>query len=112
MKIENLFKKSKNYAHPRGIELSNEEISIVLKNYHEIMFDKLIKGEEVKIESIGKISTSIISMHSNFDQQNMKQLNLNSLRLRNLNHRQKKSYLKLKKEFINSHHLIVKGIIT
>ena len=69
MKIGKPIQEIKKLCASQGTELSNEEISIVLKNYHEIMFDKLVKGEDVKIESIGKISTSIISMHSNFDQQ-------------------------------------------
>lgn len=43
----------------KGVEIDEENINLILDEYHHLMHQKLVAGEIVKIATIGKISTSI-----------------------------------------------------
>ena len=68
MKVVIDSKSVKRLCKAEGIILDEKIIQRILEINNELMFDQLIKGEDVKIPSIGKITSSYISRKSNLNQ--------------------------------------------
>ena len=69
MRVKRPLKEIKSICKSNGIDVTVEQIEEVLKANEEIIYDKLLKGEDVKIPNIGKITTSIITVKSNLTKQ-------------------------------------------
>lgn len=64
MVVRRPIKEIKKRAKADGIEITDEQIDKTLEYYEDHLFDKLSKGEEIKIKEIGKVTPSIVQGHS------------------------------------------------